>query len=91
MALTEETVEDKIEVVGDYKAVQVRTATVIKKDGVEINRSFHRHVLHPSTKTGDNWADTDISDQSTEVKAICNAVWNDTIKKAYQEFVDSNK
>tara|TARA_R100000773_G_scaffold41595_1_gene38219 strand:- start:2819 stop:3094 length:276 start_codon:yes stop_codon:yes gene_type:complete len=91
MALTEETVEDKIEVVGDYKAVQVRTATVIKKDGVEINRSFHRHVLHPSTKTGDNWADTDISDQSTEVKAICNAVWNDTIKKAYQEFVDSSK
>lgn len=91
MALTEETVEDKIEVVGDYKAVQVRTATVIKKDGVEINRSFHRHVLHPSTKTGDTWADTDISDQSTEVKAICNAVWNDTIKKAYQEFVDSNK
>lgn len=91
MALTEETVEDKIEVVGDYKAVQVRTATVIKKDGVEINRSFHRHVLHPSTKTGDNWADTDISDQSTEVKAICNAVWNDTIKKAYQTFVDSNE
>ena len=91
MALTEETVQDKIEVVGDYKAVQVRTATVIKKDGVEINRSFHRHVLHPSTKTGDNWADTDISDQSTEVKAICNAVWNDTIKKAYQTFVDSNE
>ena len=91
MALTEETVEDKIEVVGDHKIVQVRTATVIKKDGTEINRSFHRHVFHTSTKPGDNWADTDIRDQSTEVKAICNAVWNDTIKKAYQTFVDSNE
>ena len=89
MALTEHTEEDKIEIVGPYKAVQVRTATVIKKDGVEINRSFHRHVLHPSTKTGDTWADTDISNQSTEVKAICNAVWNDTIKKSYQTYVDS--
>ena len=91
MALSESTEEDKIEIVGPYKAVQVRVATVIKKDGAEINRSFHRHVLQPSTKTGDNWADTDISDQSTEVKAICNAVWNDDVKKAYQTFIDSNK
>ena len=91
MALTEETVQDKIEVVGDYKAVQVRTATVIKRDGVEINRSFARHVLHPSTKTGDTWADTDISDQSTEVKAICNAVWTDAVKTAYQTYIDSTK
>ena len=91
MALTEETVQDKIEVVGDYKAVQVRTATVIKKDGVEITRSFHRHVLHPSTKTGDTWGDTDISDQSTEVKAICNAVWTDSVKTAYQTMIDAQK
>ena len=89
MALTEHTEEDKIEIVGPHKAVQVRVATVIKKDGAEINRSFHRHVLQPSTKTGDTWADTDISNQSTEVKAICNAVWNDTIKKSYQTYVDS--
>ena len=89
MALTEHTEEDKIEIVGPHKAVQVRVATVIKKDGKEISRNFARHVLHPSTKTGDTWADTDISNQSTEVKAICNAVWNDTIKKSYQTYVDS--
>ena len=91
MALTEHIEEDKIEIVGPYKAVQVRTATVIKKDGVEINRSFHRHVLHPSTKASGSWADTDISNESTEVKAICNAVWDDATKKAYQTFVDSNE
>ena len=61
MALTEETIEDKIEVVGDYKIVQVRTATVIKKDGVELTRSFHRHVVQPIDDT---------SGQSDEVKAI---------------------
>ena len=91
MALTEHIEEDKIEIVGPYKAVQVRTATVIKKDGVELNRSFHRHVLHTSTKASGSWADTDISSESTEVKAICNAVWDDATKKAYQTFVDSNE
>ena len=89
MALTEETVQDKIEVVGDYKAVQVRTATVIKRDGVEISRSFHRHVLHPSTKASGSWADTDISGESTEVQAICNAVWSDAVKTAYQTAMDA--
>jgi len=87
--LTEETLEDKIEVVGDYKAVQVRTATVIKRDGVEISRSFHRHALQCSTKTGDTWGDTDISGESTEVKAICNAVWSDAVKTAYQAAMDA--
>ena len=91
MALTEETVQDKIEVVGDYKAVQVRTATVIKKDGVEISRSFHRHVLHPSTKASGSWADTDISKESTEVQAICNAVWSDAVKTAYQKMMDAKE
>jgi len=91
MALTEEQVEDKIEVVGDYKAVQVRTATVIKKDGVEISRSFHRHVLHPSTKASGSWADTDISGESTEVQAICNAVWSDAVKTAYQAAMDAQE
>ena len=91
MALTEETVEDKIEVVGDYKSVQIRTATVIKKDGVEISRSFHRHVLHPSTKASGSWADTDISGESAEVKAICSAVWSDAVKTAYQTMMDAQK
>ena len=89
MALTEETKEDKIEVVGDHKTVNVRTATIIKRDGVEINRSFHRHVLHPSTKASGSWADTDISGESTEVQSICNAVWSDSVKAAYQNHMDA--
>ena len=91
MALTEETVQDKIEVVGDYKAVQSRTATVIKRDGTEISRSFHRHVLQCSTKTDDTWADTDISGESAEVQAICNAVWTDAVKTAYQTAMDAQE
>lgn len=90
MALTEETIQDKIEVVGDFKAVQVRTATVIKRDGVEISRSFHRHTLQPSTKASGSWADVDISKESTEVKAICAAVWSDAVKKAYQTAIDAS-
>ena len=74
MALTEETVEDKIEIVGDYKHVQVRTATIIKRDGVEISRSFSRHVVAPTD---------DISGESAEVQAICAAVHTDAIKAAY--------
>jgi plasmid rolling circle replication initiator protein Rep len=89
MALTEETVQDKIEVVGDYRMVQVRTATVIKRDGTEISRSFHRHTLVCSTKTDDTWADTDISGESTEVQAICNAVWTDAVKTLYQTAIDA--
>jgi hypothetical protein len=79
MALTKEILEDKIEIVGDYKAIQVRTATVIKEDGVELTRSFHRHALQCTE---------DISGESTEVQAICNAVWTDELKAAYQEFLD---
>ena len=74
MALTEETVEDKIEAVGEFKHVQVRTATIIKRDGVEISRSFHRHVVAP---------DADTSGESAEVQAICAAVHTDEIKAAY--------
>ena len=90
MALTEETIEDKIEIVGDYKSVQVRTATIIKRDGTEISRSFHRHSLSCSTKSGDTWGDTDISGESTEVQAICNAVWTDAIKTSYQTARDAD-
>ena len=91
MALSEHIEEDKIEIVGPYKAVQVRTATVIKKDGAEINRSFHRHVLQPSTKSGETWGDTVISKESSEVQAICNAVWSDAVKTAYQTMMDAQE
>ena len=90
MALTEETLEDKIEVVNGT-SVQVRTATVIKRDGEEISRSFHRHVLQPSTKTDGTWADTDISGESAEVQGICNAVWTDAVKTAYQTAMDAQE
>ena len=74
MALTEETVQDKIEIVGDFKHIQVRTATIIKKDGVEISRSFHRHVVAPNS---------DVSGESDDVKAIAAQVHTDAIKTAY--------
>ena len=86
MSITKETVEDKIEIVGEHKNIQVRTATVIKEDGVELTRSFSRKVLEcvSSVKDGSSWThtDTDISGESTEVQGICNAVWTTTIKNA---------
>jgi hypothetical protein len=87
MAITKEIIEDKIEVVGDYKTIQVRTATVIKEDGVELSRSFHRHVVEcvSSVKNDDNsWThtDTNVSSESTEVQGICAAVWTTTVKNA---------
>ena len=89
MALTKVITEDKIEVVGDHKAVQVRTKTSVMEDGVELSSGFHRHVLSCSTKSGDTWGDTDISSESTEVQAICNAVWTDAVKTAYQTAMDA--
>jgi len=89
MALTEETVEDKIEVVGDYKSVQIRTATIIKRDGEEISRAFHRHVLQPSDKGTGVWVPTDISGESAEVQAICNGVWTDAVRSAYEAYMDT--
>ena len=74
MALSECTVEDKIEIVGDFKHIQVRTATVIERDGEEISRSFHRHVVAP---------DADITGESAEVQAICAAVHTQAVKDAY--------
>ena len=78
MALTEETVQDKIEIVGDYKMIQVRTATVIKKDGVEISRSFHRHVVAPNS---------DVSGESDDVKALATQFHTDAIKTAYAKHI----
>ena len=82
MALTKTTVADKVEVVdcGDWSMVQVRTATVIKEDGAELSRSFHRHVVSPA----DDW-----SSESDKVKAICDAVHNDTTKAAYEAAQDA--
>ena len=85
MALTESIEYDKIEVVGQYRAVQVRKATVIKKDGVELTRSFHRYVLQAGTlDASDNLVDTDISGEPAEVSAICNAVWTSDVKAAWK-------
>ena len=87
MAITKEIIEDKIEVVGDYKTIQVRTATVIKEDGVELSRSFHRHALDCVSSVqndDDSWThtDTDVSGESTEVQGIASAVWTTDIKNA---------
>ena len=81
MAITKETVQDKIEVVGDFKHIQVRTATVIKEDGVEISRSFHRHVIAP---------DSDSSGESADVKAMVAQFHTDTVKAAYKKYQEDN-
>ena len=88
MAITKETLVDKIEVL-EMGQVQVRTATVIKEDGTELNRTFHRHVLNPRTKSGDTWGDTDISSEDARVQAIANATWTDEVKAAYETLIDS--
>ena len=85
MALTESIEYDKIEVVGIYKAVQVRKATVIKKDGEELTRTYHRYVLQAGAlDASDNLVDTDISGEPAKVQSICNAVWTDDIKAAWK-------
>jgi len=81
MALTESIEYDKIEVVGIYKAVQVRKATVIKKDGTELTRTFERYVLQP---------DADVSKEPAEVKAICDAAWTDEVKDSWKKYQESN-
>ena len=92
MALSESIEYDKIEIIGQYKTVQVREATVIKKDGKELTRSFHRYVLSLGTlDASDNLVDTDISSQPAEVQAICNAVWTDSLKSSYKAFLIANK
>ena len=82
MALTERVEEDKIEVVGPYKTIQVRTATVVERDGEELTRAFHRKTLSP---------DADVSGESAEVQAIANAVWTQDIKDAYAAHIASQQ
>ena len=89
MALTKETVVDKIEVL-EMGQVQVRTATRIKEDGTQLSQSYHRHCVDPSTKTDDSWGDTDISGEDSRVQAICNATWTAAVKTAYQEMIDAS-
>ena len=85
MALTESIEYDKIEIVGIYKAVQVRKATVIKKDGVELTRSFERYVLNAGRlDDSDNLVDTDLSAEPAEVSAICTAAWTTDVKAAWK-------
>ena len=91
MALTETTENDKIEVVHRWN-IQVRKATVIKKDGVELTRSFHRHVLTPGTlDASDNLVATNISGEDADVQAICNAAWTAQVKTDYTAFLVANK
>ena len=101
MALTKEKIYDKVEIIGEYKAVQCREATIIKEDGVELSRSFHRHILQPSScvaNGADNedgvfvadgtftHTDTDISGEPQETQDICAAVWTDAVKAAWATF-----
>jgi len=88
VALTKEIVIDKIEVL-ELGQVQIRTATRVKEDGVELSSSFHRHILVPSTKTDGSWVDTDISGEAARVQAVVNAAWTDSVKTAYQEMMDA--
>ena len=88
MALTKETVVDKIEVL-EMGQVQVRTATRVMEDGAVLSSSFHRHVVEPSTKASGSWGDTDISGEDARVQAVANATWTSAVKTAYQEMIDA--
>tara|TARA_R100000231_G_C5292069_1_gene154918 strand:+ start:608 stop:868 length:261 start_codon:yes stop_codon:yes gene_type:complete len=82
MAITKETIEDRIEVVGEFKHIQVRTATVIKEDGVELSRSYHRHVITPNS---------DSTNESTDVKAMVAQFHTDAIKTAYNKHLEKSE
>ena len=95
MALTKTVEYAQTEIVGEHKAVQCREATIIKENGVEISRSFHRHVLHPSSckNNGDGTfthTDTDISGEPAETQAVCAAVWTDAVKASWKTFLESS-
>lgn len=92
MALSESIEYDKIEVVGQYKAIQVRKATVIKKDGNELTRSFERYALQVGTlDDSDNLVDTDLSSQPAEVSAIATAAWTTNVKNAWKAHLIASK
>jgi len=89
MSLTKTTTEDKIEVVGTHKAIQIRTATVISENNTEISRNFSRRVIYPCVKSGNTWSDYDTSSESTEVQGIASAVWTAAVKTAYKNAMDA--
>ena len=92
MAITKTIEVDKIEIVGEHKALQVRTATIIKEDGTELNRSFSRKVLHPGVlDASDNLVDTDVSAEDADVKAVATAVWTDSVKTAWKNKLIADK
>jgi len=82
MAITKEIIQDKIEIVGEFKKIHVRTATVIKEDGVELSRSFHRHIVSPSS---------DSTNESADVKALVKQFHTDAVKKAFNEYLEKQK
>ncbi len=91
MAITKTTENDKIEVVNKWN-IQVRTATIIKEDGAELTRSFHRKVLTPGTlDASDNLVETNISGEDADVQAICNAAWTTQVKADFKAFLIANK
>ena len=91
MAITKTLENDKIEVVDKWN-IQIRSATIIKEDGVELTRSFHRKVLTPGTlDASDNLVDTNISGEDSDVQAICNAAWTSQVKTDYTAFLVANK
>ena len=92
MAITKETQIGKIEVVGQYKSVQVRTDTVVIEDGTELTRKYHRHSLTPGAlDNSDNLVATNISGENAEVQAVCNGVWTDAIKLAWKNKLIADK
>ena len=92
MAITKTIVDDKIEIVTEFKHLQIRQATVIKEDGTELSRSYHRRTLHCGMLDGsDNLVDTDISSETTEVKALAAVVWTTSVKDAWKAKLISEK
>ena len=92
MAITKTTEVGQVEVVGEHKAVQVRTDIIIKEDGTELSRTYHRHVLHPGNLDGsDNLVDTDISGEDSSVQAIANSVWTQAIKDSWKAKLIADK
>ena len=90
MALSEVKLADKVEVIGEFQDVQVRVATIIYQDDVELTRAFHRHVIHCQVKVDGEWEDPDVSGEYQNVQDVCNSgIWTEAIKEAYQEAQDA--
>ena len=92
MALTKTVLDDKIEIVTEFKHLQIRQATIIKEDGVELSRTYHRRMIHcGKIDASDNWIDPDLTSETTEVKAIAAAIWSQSIKDAWKADLIANK